>query len=177
MVKVGSLKRAIGVVLSLLNKKVIFITKIVKGKLQFGSDYNEAHFNDWCKKNEGAIVRLEPSGNPVSDNMRGYYFGAVIPFIKSLVPEWQSVSTDEVHEILKKNFNSFDAWNPVTKRMERYGQSVMNRALRNKKAAQYVDRIGQWVEENYGQSLPSPEDYQNWKDNAHMKGEEYGARA
>jgi len=59
--------------------------------------------------------------------MRGYMFGAVIPFLKRIVPDWQSLTNDQVHEILKKNFNYFEAFNPVTKRVERYGQSIMSK--------------------------------------------------
>lgn len=132
------------------------------------TDWQKADFTDYCKAHPGAIFRLEPQANPVSDNMRGYYYGAAMPFLRSLVPQWENIKDDELHEILKKAFNYFEAYNPVTKRNERYGMSVMSSDKQNKKAMEYMERIADWVLENYGQHMPSPEDYKEWRDSAKL---------
>jgi hypothetical protein len=103
--------------------------------------------------------------------MRGYYFGALLPFLRTLVPQWEDVSNDELHEILKKAFNFFEAYNPVSKRKERFGYSVMAGGKENKKAMEYIMRISDWVETNYQQTLPNSEDFKKWRDSGELKDE------
>ena len=128
------------------------------------TDWQKADIADYCKQHPKATFRLEPSKNPVSDEMRGYYYGAVLPFLRTLVPEWEKLSDDNLHEICKKNFNFFEAWNPITKRKERYGQSIMALDRQNQKAMEYLMRIADWVMENYAMSMPDPEDYKRFRD-------------
>lgn len=137
------------------------------GGMDFQSEYNRIRYKEFLKKNPGMLFEIKPRGNPVSDQMRGYMFGAVIPFLRQVDPNaWQSDDDEQVYEMLKKNFNYFEAYNPVTKRVERYGQSVMNRSMKNAKAMEFVMRIADWVMENYGQTLPDPEEYKRWRDSA-----------
>lgn len=144
-----------------------FIAKITNATLDFGSEYNEFRYRDFLKENEGMLVEIKPRSNPVSDEMRGYMFGAVIPFLRQIDPTaWTELSDDQVYEVLKKNFNYFEAFNPLTKRVERYGQSALNKSCKNKKAMEFTMRIADWVMENYGQNLPDPEDYKRWINSA-----------
>lgn len=146
----------------------VWILNQLGGRLAM-TDYQKADFHDYCKKHPEVIFRLEPSSNPVSDNMRGYYYGAVLPFMRQLIPQWQDLADEELHEILKKAFNFFEAFNPVTKRKERYGMSVMAGDKQNRKAMDYLERIGNWVEENYDQRLPNPEEWKEFRDSVKMK--------
>lgn len=150
-----------------------FIIKIKNGDLDFKSDYNGARFRDWAKKNEGKLVKLEPVAAKVSENFRKYYFGAVIPFIQKLVPEWSGIDADDVHEILKKNFNGFVAFNPFTKRNERFSKSAFSTESTGKRAALYLLRLATWVEEEYGEMLPDPEEYKRIIGDAALTHEEY----
>ena len=152
---------------------VTFLFVVKKGKPDFQSDYNTDRFNQELKDHEGELYEIKRRANPVSDEMRGYTFGALIPFLQSLVPEWGDLSAEQVYEILKREFNGFVAMNPVTRKKEKYGQSVMNRSMKNKKAMEFIMRIGNWVEENYGQTLPDPSEYTNWRDSAPLKDQEY----
>lgn len=145
-----------------------FVGYFKSGKLFF-EPYNQIRLNDFAKKNEGKKFRLEMVKSRVSDEMRGYYFGAIIPFIKSIVGEWGKLSDDQIHEILKKNFNGFVAYNPLTKRNERYGQSVASNDKENTKMMEYVMRIADYVMENYAQNLPDPEEYKVFRDSAQLK--------
>lgn len=149
-----------------------WIGKVEGTGINFG-DYNTAAMKEWCKKNPGAPVRLETALNPVSQEMRGYYFGPYMSWLRTLVPEWKELKGDELHEVLKKAFNYFEAWNPLTKRNERFGQSVMADDRRNKLAMEYLMRISDWAMENYGQSPPDPETYKKWRDSSPLAGEKY----
>lgn len=133
------------------------------------TDFQRADFHDYCKMHPKAVFRLEPSENPVSDEMRGYYYGAVQPMLKVLVPEWAELTSDELHEVLKKEFNFFEAWNSVTKRVERFGRSVMAEDRLNRKAIEFVSRIADWVETNYDQTLPNPEEWKRFRDMPKMR--------
>lgn len=147
---------------------MIFIFKATKeGGMDFQSEYNRGRFKDALKENPGSLWELRQKANPVSDEMRGYVFGALIPFLRQVdAGAWQGITDDQVYESLKKNFNYFEAINPVTKRKERFGQSVLNKSLKNFKAMEFVMRIGEWVMTNYGQKLPDPEEYKRWRDDA-----------
>lgn len=135
------------------------------GRLNFG-EYNAANIRDYGKKHAGTPIRLETAVNPVSSEMRGYYFGALMPFLRTLVPEWNSLSNDELHEVLKTAFNYFEAYNPLSGRRENFGQSIMSGDRQNKKAMEYIMRIGDWVTTNYQQSMPDPEIYKKFRDSA-----------
>jgi hypothetical protein len=145
---------------------------IENGKLTFRPSVALA-FTNWRGSHEGAAVVISEYKPPVSDEMRGYVFGAVIPFLKGIVPSWEPLSDDQVYEILKKNFNYFEAYNPVTKRNERYGQSILSRSTMKEEAQQFIQEIAGWVAENYAMQLPDPEKYKKWKASAPLAGETY----
>lgn len=130
-------------------------------------------FNSWMAAHEGAVLEISEPKKGVSGSMRGYLFGAVIPFLKRLVPEWEKLSNDEVYEVLKKAFNYFEAYNPVTKRVERYGQSAMASDVGREEGEAFLRDIGEWVTENYGRPLPDVEAYKRWIASAPLKGEAY----
>lgn len=139
----------------------------ILGKFKKGKFIVHDFFKDEVRLLEGKDVKLIDitQGESVSDELRGYYFAAVIPFIKSLNEgQWDHLSPDQIHEILKKDFNFFEAWNPLTNRVERYGQSVAARDRDYKQMLEYLKRIETWLEENYGQSLPDSESYRKFKD-------------
>lgn len=140
-----------------------WIGKVKGDQIDFG-EYNRNLIQKWCKEHPESVVRLETVINPVSAEMRGYYFGALIPFLKTLITEWISLTNDQIHEILKKQFNFFEGYNAVSKRKERFGQSIMSTDSQNRKAMEYIMRIGDWVSENYQQSLPDPEQFKKWRD-------------
>lgn len=143
-----------------------FIAQSKDGHLHLG-EYNAARLREFLKKHEGAKIKIQPVSGKVSEHARGYYFGAVIPLLQSLETGWKDLTAEEVHEILKKNFNGFVAFNPLTKREERYGQSI---AIEDSKKFQdYLLRIADWLMENYSQTLPDPEEYKRFADSAQLK--------
>lgn len=134
-----------------------------------GEAYNTARFNDWKKENPDAYVRIEKMKPGVSDNLRGYYYGAVIPTVKAVIPEWRDMKPDLVHEALKKVFDGVRFWNPVTKRTEIVGKTVMSSESNSKKAMDFIEKIRQWLSENYYVDLPDPHEYNKYLDSAQLK--------
>lgn len=150
----------------------VFIQKIENGKPIFESDYGQAFFNTFCKKHEGRKIEIRLAKNPVSDEMRGWYWAAVLPTVKALVPQWAKLTNEEVHDILKKNFNYIEAWNPLTKRNERFGQSVMSGESNTALAMDYINKLRQWTLENYKTDLPDPAKFISWRDSAPLLNQE-----
>lgn len=142
----------------------VWTYKVVGGAM-FMSDHNRADLHEWLKMNEGKLLRLEPEKAPVSAEVRGYYFGAVIPLIKSTCEEWADLSPDKMHEVIKKLFFYFESWNPRTKRVERFGRSVMSENDWNstKKAMQFLDIISDYLAQ-CGLTMPDPEEYKRFRD-------------
>jgi hypothetical protein len=150
-----------------------FHATITASGFNFASPAAAMKYHDWKKAHVGERVVIDLDKPPVSDEMRGYMFGAVIPFLKRIVPNWHPLSDDQVYEILKKNFNYFEAWNPLTKRKERYGQSIMSRSCKNEEAMQFIQEVAGWVAENYAMQLPDPERFKAWRDSAPAAGEKF----
>lgn len=146
-----------------------FLLKIKNGKPSHGSEHNQARFYEFCRNHEGKWLRVELNKNPVSDGVRGYYFGAVLQTVRSVVPEWASLSNDDLHEILKKMFNYFDFFNPITKRTERVGRSAMSDESNTARAMDFVEKIRLWLAEDYLTELPSPDEHKKLLDNAELK--------
>lgn len=133
------------------------------------SAYNAASFNDFKKEFPDSVLELEPKKKPVSQDLRGYYYGVVIPTVQAIIPEWSRLSDDEVHEILKRQFNGFNFFNPITKRTDRVGKSVMGLDSNSPRAMDYIDKIRMWLATEYYTELPNPMDYLKFLDQAKLK--------
>lgn len=150
-----------------------FKATIKNGILHFDKPSEYGAWEAWKQDHNGAAIVISEPKHGVSDNMRGYMFGAIIPFLKRLVPAWEPLESDQIYEVLKKAFNYFEALNPVTGRVERYGQSIMARDVDKEEAAAFLRDLGEWVRENYGRELPSAAKYLKWVASAPLKGETY----
>lgn len=146
---------------------IIFTAK--GGRINFETDYGQHRFNQFLLDNEGKKFKIEKLRNPVSDELRGYYYAAVLPMVKSTIPEWSGLSDEDVHEILKKQFTSFKYFNVFTKRTELVGRSAISNASNSKRAMDFIEKIREWLATDYYVELPSPEDYKNERDSAPMK--------
>jgi hypothetical protein len=145
-----------------------WLGKIKEGKITH-EDYVQGSFNDWAKANEGAGVEIIPTKKPVSEDLRGYYFGAVIPVIRSTCDEWEKLEGEQIHEIVKKMLFYFETWNPKTKRVERFGRSVMKNDDFNNtaKAMNFLEIIRQYLAD-CGLEMPDSEDYKRALDKAEL---------
>lgn len=150
-----------------------FLVSAKEKKIEFHSDTHRAMFLDFLSDSQkgNKKIKIEWAKNPVSDKLRSWYWGAIIPTIKSAIPEWQSLQDDDVHEICKKMFEYFDFYNPLTKRTERCGRSVMGRESNTVRSMAYIEKIQEYFAENYNLTLPSPEEWKEARDSAPMYNE------
>lgn len=145
-----------------------FIALIRNHKIGFLSSYNKALFNEWLKDNEGHKVEIKRVSSKVSDNRRGWYFGAIIPFMKQLVGAWSNLSDEQVHEILKTEFNGFTIKDKYGND-RKYPLPVANRDVDTEQFDNYILRISEWVRSNYELELPNPEEFKDLMDKAELK--------
>ena len=140
-------------------------TAIIEAGKPKMSPYTQADFNDWCKENPGQQIRIEVAKKPVSQEMRGYYFSAVIPVIRSTCDEWKNLSQAEMHDVIKKMFFYFETWNPKTERMERFGRSVMGDSEWNNsaKAMQFLQILEGYLAD-CGLEMPDSAEYKAIRD-------------
>ena len=138
--------------------------------MEFISKFAEALFNENLKNNEGQQYRIEKVKTPVSEDLRSYYFGAVIPEIRSTCDEWEKLSSIEIHEIVKKMLFYFETYNPLTKRVERFGRSVMASDDWNNtaKAMHFLEIIQDYLG-GCGHEMPDSEEYKRARDSAPLK--------
>lgn len=138
-----------------------------QGKMIFSSETAKALFQEDLKKNEGKQYRIEKVKKPVSDELRSFYFGAVIPVIKSTCDDWKKLTGDEIHEVIKKMLFYFETFNPQTQRTERFGRSVMKRDDWNNtnKAMEFLEIIRQYLAD-CGLEMPDSEDFKRYRDSA-----------
>ena len=150
-----------------------FIFQAKDGKADFLTDYNRASFYDELKKNEGKKYRVKQVTPSVSDNRRGWYFGAVIPFLRDLNGAWKELSNDQIHEILKQEFNGFQALG-IDGKVTTYGMSAVASDVSSEVFDNYILRISEWLNENYGGlQLPDSEHYKkHFRDTVLEEGEE-----
>jgi hypothetical protein len=137
------------------------------GQMEFTSEISKSLFQQNLRENEGQQYVIEKTKNPVSDALRAYYFGAVIPIIRTTCEEWEELSSEEIHEVIKKMLFYFETYNPLTKRMERFGRSVMKKDDWNstRKAMEFLEIIRQYLAD-CGLEMPDSEEYKRWRDSA-----------
>ena len=147
-----------------------FLFKAKDGNMDFTSELSYALFKQNLKENEGQQYVIEKVKSPVSDALRSYYFGAVIPVIRTTCDEWENLSSIQIHEIIKKMLFYFETYNPLTKRIERFGRSVMASDDWNStaKAMEFLEIIRQYLAD-CGLEMPDSEEYKHARDLAPMK--------
>lgn len=146
----------------------VFIAKIKGGKVTFESDYGKALFNSFLQDYEGKKLEIRLARNPISDEMRGYYFGVILPFFKSL-DGWETLTHDQIHEILKTEFNGELVYNPIEQKAKKVAKSIMSDESNSTKAMEFLEQLRVYVAENYYKELPNPETFKLERDMAPMK--------
>lgn len=142
----------------------VFIAQIKEGKLDFATEFNEARFNEWMRKHNGAPVKIM-TNDAKSTEARNYYFGALIPTIAT---HHNSEDYEFWHEILKQEFNG--------KRFKRkdgtWGKVGMSTKKLNKhNFAEYLTKITGWMCDQ-GIPVPDSELWKQYRDSAPVIGEE-----
>lgn len=123
-------------------------------------------------RERGIKAKIELS-SPVSQDFRGYYFAGVIGFIHKIkmYPQLakaplnyrnKGVSLSDVyHELLKQDFNGIEIMeSDGTIRTVAKSIAVEDSG----KFTEYLDRINEHISENFGMRLPTPEEYNHYRD-------------
>ena len=135
-----------------------FLATLTDKGLKFGSDYHRALFLDFSQKNQGRQVRIKLAKGGVSDNRRGWMFGAIIPFLKTLVSDWKDRPEEEVYSIIKTEFGGFFA-EGIDGKVKKYAGTLSSREADSERFDNAILLLAEWVRNNYGMELPDPEEY------------------
>ena len=123
-------------------------------------------FIDHLAENDGDYLEIKPrkKKTTVSDDLRGFYWGAWLPFIKNLDDHFKTYSIDDLHDFLKYEFNGTDVYNPINKKESRIVKSIMQNNVSTQHAFIYMEKIRRWVAENYGEEMPDADQFNRQRD-------------
>lgn len=142
-----------------------FIAKIENKGMKFAPQVR-AMFIDHLREHEGEYLEITPrkKKSTVSDELRGFYWGAWLPFIKNLDDQFKKYTVEELHEFLKDEFNGIDVYNPISKKETRIVKSIMQNTIETSQAFIYMEKIRRWVAENYGEEMPDAQEFNTFRD-------------
>ena len=138
----------------------VFHAQSVGGQLSLGSEYNKVRFTQFLKDNPGIRIKIEPL-TPESNKQRGYFEGALVPFVTYFQEGYNYESPDDlvrVREFLKIEFNGELAnIKGVVHKVAKSTKGELNKG--------FIDRIMDWlVEQGYPVELLEPNRYKKWRD-------------
>lgn len=136
------------------------------GALSLGSDYNRARFKDFLKKHPGIRLKIDPY-TPESRKQRGFFEGAIVPFVTFFQDNLDYNDTDDLKRVrhwLKTEFNGgFLVIGGKSIKVPKSSKGELNRGL--------LERIMDWCgEQGYPVDLLNPEDYKDWRDRIYATG-------
>lgn len=130
------------------------------------NEYTKKAFTDFIRENEGMRVEINPL-LPESQKMRGYFEGAVVPFITFHQERMNHRDHKDLHKVrewLKTEFNGDVV--VLGGKTHRVTKSTKN-LLKG-----FLERVLDWmVEQGYQTELLNPEDYKRWRDEIFPSGE------
>lgn len=148
-----------------------FNFKIKNKEFVFSSDTHRALYHEFLKQVEkdNKEVSVSRKKNLVSDDLRGYYFAAVIPVVRRTCDEWAELNGNELHQVMKKMFNFFETYNPATKRTERFAKPTLSNDewTNTGLAMQFLIEIGDYLKD-CGLEMPDSELYKKEVDSARL---------
>lgn len=110
-------------------------------------------------------LAIELADTPPSNNLRGFYFSAVIPQLRQTCDLWQNIEGEVLHEMIKKMFHYEDVFNPITNRVERVGKPTMSCFASSKKAMEFLELVRQYLAD-CGIEMANPESFKQERDSA-----------
>lgn len=144
----------------------VFNAQAIKGQLSLGSEYNKARFTDFLKENDGIRIKIEPL-TPESNKQRGYFEGALVPFITYYQEGYNYEDPEDlrrVREWIKLEFNG--ELTEVKGKIHKVAKSTKGQLNKG-----FIDRIMDWlVEQGYPVELLEPNKYKKWKDTIYPYG-------
>ena len=123
-------------------------------------------FIDYLSEHEGDMLEITAKKikKTVSKELRGFYFGSWLPFIKNLDEHLKQYSIDDLHDFLSDEFHGQNIYNPISKKESRISKSIMSNTVKTTEAFLYMEKIRLWVAENYAQELPDAQEFKSKRD-------------
>jgi len=146
----------------------VFIAIARDKKIYFSSPYGEINFRHFLEKYDGRKIEIKLAKNPVSDEMRGFWWGAILPFMRTLDEQWAKLDNDAINEIIKKE-TGISIFNPITKRDEKIAKSITSDASYTLRAMEAIDWVRVYAMENYARDIPDSEEFLRYRNSAPMK--------
>lgn len=123
------------------------------------SEYTKKGFVDFLRENEGMRVQITPL-MPESEKMRGYFEGAIVPFITFFQESMDHHDSKDLHRVrewLKQEFNGEVI--VIAGKQQRITKSTKS-VLKG-----FMERVLDWCgEQGYPMELANPEEYKKWRD-------------
>lgn len=130
------------------------------------NEYTKKMFIDFLRENEDMRVEIKPL-LPESSKQRGYFEGAIIPFITFFQEGMNHRDYKDCHKVrewLKTEFNG-DIVVMGGK------QHKITRSTKNL-LKEFIEKVMDWmVEQGYPVELLNPEEYKRWRDEIFPTGE------
>jgi hypothetical protein len=128
----------------------MFNATIREGKLDFGSDYNQARFRQWLKDREGKKIRIEQLVTNRTKLQNSYYW-----LYLGIIERETGNDANDLHELFKRKFLKPEFKKVIIKGKETEYKIPKSTTNLNKiEFGEYLDKICAEVEI----PLPSPED-------------------
>lgn len=140
-------------------KKLFFYTSVRKGVI---GKRIQSRINAFIEQLNGRSIYVEigPVYGGRSNNQNRYYWGVIVRVLKAAILEaWgDDLSSDEVHDILKKECNYIERVNVSTGEILKIPRSTTNQST--VEAEDYYERCRRWIYEWFNLVVPLPnEDY------------------
>lgn len=136
-------------------KQLTAYGSIVSGKIRL---YHEEEFRKNIKLFEDCEIVLEvvKKTRTKSTKQLGYYYAAVIPIIQKAVYEvyQETVTAEEVHDLMKKKFNALEIVNAQTGEIEVFGRST--KKLQTWQFEEFLEKVRRWAKEFLEVDIPLP---------------------
>ena len=134
------------------------------GKLRIDQDFKPV-FLEKISKNAGkkVVVTVNVEGKKRSVQQNHYYYGVVVGLVQeALLSEWgETLTKEEVHELLKQNCNWKEVVNSETGESIKIAQSTAD--LSTTEFEEYTERCRRFAAEYLGTSIPLPNEQINFE--------------
>jgi len=139
---------------------MVLLATAKNGAPVINSPYQRDMFKKFLRDNEGKGIRIkvEVYKGKATDEQRGFYFAAVVPWFASKHPK---MTEDDAHDTLKQYFNGrfIELANGVRLKL---GKTTSR--MSSTEYSDYIMRIHEWATENGYTDWPDSSDYKKDRD-------------
>jgi len=102
------------------------------------------------------LITIQKKQKHHSDNQRGYYFGVIVSCVRLAIAEhWgEKLDSNQVHEILKSECNSFEKVNKETGEIIKVGKSIKEHTTTEQE--EFHEDCRRWAKDWFNIIIPLP---------------------